>query len=525
VLFAAALGLTSCSGPDQPTVGPVAFGPAVEIGPAPPVPEGQDAYQPQLPVALDGTTAYLGGADGVRVVDTVSGQTTATIGPQHPASVAGPTGGPPVLTTINNIKVVLWPFFVQAAAPVYTGVAPATGDDGSTPPSSAPPSSGTDSTSPSASDAPAPPGTGDRSVPPADSDRAAPPSPDNSSMPLFGAAPTAAATAAPTVAPTAAPTAAAAPDTGAQPPPAGGAASTNSPAPTSGATNNPPLPTGRAVELASIATGDRTVTDVLVGLPDWASGPASRVSATVLGASGSTVVLAVTDGLSHVVLAADVGTGRTVWTRDGFAAGALVGETVVGAEVDAPRGATEHISGLAVADGRTRWTQLHGYGLHVSPAGPTLVAAIGQQADSPTQPTFQLLNADTGAPVAKLTVPPIPSSRCIYDGVATTICFAPDPRREGRAAVGVDARTGKQLWAAPDYSSSNAAGPLVTAAWRGMLYATSDGATADVYRASNHASIRSAPGPVPMVVDDRTGVGLDANAAHIVARQTVAPDS
>lgn len=328
-------------------------------------------------------------------------------------------------------------------------------------------------------------------------------------MPLFGAAPTAAA----------------APNTGAPLPPAGGPTSTNSPAPTSGATNNPPLPTGRAVELASIATGDRAVTDVLVGLPDWASGAASRVSASVLGAAGSTVVLAVTDGLSHVVLAADVGTGRTVWTRDGFAAGALVGETVVGAEVDAPRGATEHISGLAVADGRTRWTQLHGYGLHVSPAGPTLVAAIGQQADSPTQPTFQLLNADTGAPVAKLTVPPIPSSRCIYDGVATTICFAPDARREGRAAVGVDARTGKQLWAAPDYSSSNAAGPLVTAAWRGMLYATGDGATTDVYRASNHASIRSAPGPVPMVVDDRTGVGLDANASHIVARQAVAPDS
>ncbi|HEY2099789.1 MAG TPA: hypothetical protein VGH72_25220, partial [Pseudonocardia sp.] len=66
---------------------------------------------------------------------------------------------------------------------------------------------------------------------------------------------------------------------------------------------------------------------------------------------------------------------------------------------------------------------------------------------------------------------------------------------------------------------------LVTAAWRGMLYATGDGSTADVYRASNHASIRSAPGPVPMVVDDRTGVGLDANATHIVARQAVAPDS
>ncbi|WP_445189000.1 hypothetical protein ACTXG6_18180 [Pseudonocardia sp. Cha107L01] len=508
-VFAAALGLTSCSGPDQPTVGPVAFGPAVEIGPAPAVPDDQDAYQRQLPVALDGTTAYLGGADGVRVVDTVSGQTTATVGPQHPASVAGPTGGPPVLTTINNIKVVLWPFFVQAAAPVYTGVAPAAGNDGSTPPGSAPPSGGADATPPSASDGPAPPGTGDRPVPAGSSDRAAPPSSDNSSMPLFGAAPTAAA----------------APNTGAPPPPAGGPTSTNSPAPTSGATNNPPLPTGRAVELASIATGDRAVTDVLVGLPDWASGAASRVSASVLGAAGSTVVLAVTDGLSHVVLAADVGTGRTVWTRDGFAAGALVGETVVGAEVDAPRGATEHISGLAVADGRTRWTQLHGYGLHVSPAGPTLVAAIGQQADSPTQPTFQLLNADTGAPVAKLTVPPIPSSRCIYDGVATTICFAPDARREGRAAVGVDARTGKQLWAAPDYSSSNAAGPLVTAAWRGMLYATGDGATTDVYRASNHASIRSAPGPVPMVVDDRTGVGLDANASHIVARQAVAPDS
>ena len=476
--LAVTLSLTSCSNTtSKPSVPPVAFGAPTDIAPAPAVPQGQTPYQRQLPVALDGATAYIGASDSVAVIDTQSGQTTATIRPQNPSYVAGPVGGPPLLSTVNNNQVALWPFFVQATAPsdqpppeppTSTSVAPTSG-------SSAAPSS-TQAAAPSAAPDSAVPLVGD--TPPSSTDSASA-SPTPSATPSAGQ-------------PSAAPS------------------------------NSPPLPTGNAIELASIGTQNHVANDVLIGMPDWAKGSTSQVSATVLGASGATVLLYLTDGVSTATIAADATTGRTVWTRDGFAGGAMVGDTVVGVESDGAGDAAEHVSGLSAADGRTHWSALRGYGLHVSPAGPTLVAAIGQSAGRVSQPSFQLLDAANGAPVAKLTVPPLPSSRCIYDGLTTTVCFAPDSHRERRAAAAVNSQTGKLLWSLPDYSHSNATAPLVASVWHGKLYATDDGSSTEVYQADTQAIVHTSPGPPPMVVGDRIGIGLDANNTHIVTRQSVA---
>jgi hypothetical protein len=78
-----------------------------------PAPTGYSEAAPELPAVLDANNAYLAGATDVRIVNTESGQTVATVRPQHqalPASVQGQ----PLLSTVGNGKAVLWPFLVAA---------------------------------------------------------------------------------------------------------------------------------------------------------------------------------------------------------------------------------------------------------------------------------------------------------------------------------------------------------------------------------------------------------------------------
>jgi hypothetical protein len=485
----ATLGVTSCS--EQPTVAvpPLAFGAPVELGPAPKLPQGQTAYQRELPVVLDQNIAYLGSPDGVQVADAASGQVVTTVRPQHPAYVAGPVGGPPLLTSIGDGQVVLWPIFVHTTEPV-AGTSP---DAGGT----------------------APDGQGDGSAAPSASQ-----SPDGDALPGLGngpasagasADPSAGASASPDPSASAGPSATAAPD------------SSDSAQPPAAAAPSGPPTSANAIELVSIRTDTHAATDFLVALPDWATTPSSTLSTSVLGAAGGAVVIALSNGLSHATIAADAASGRTLWIRDGFAAGAVVDQTVIGTETDpgsvgGAGGDTQHVSGLGVTDGKVHWSQLHGYGLRVSPAGPVFVAVAGQLAGATERPTFQLLKADTGAPGTRLSIRPDPSSRCLYDGATTTVCFVPDPQPQQRTAVGVDAQTGRQLWVTPDYTTSNEQAPLVTAAWHGRLYATSDGVGTKVYQADNRVILRDSAGPPPMVVSDHTGVGLDQGGDHVVAR-------
>ena len=475
--------LTACGAHSpRPAVPPVAFAPGVVLAPAVAAPPGQNPYQRRLPVALVGSNAYLAGPGSVQISDARTGRTTATVRPRRaPITGAGPLLGAPKVSTLNNTQVVLWPFLVES------------------PPVNYPPPAG-----------------------------AAPSGTPQAGLPGLGAAgPPAGNVPLPT---DAAPQDNAAPTDSAQP--SGSAAP-----PASTAAAGPTPPPGTSVELDAIRTDDHSTSGVLVSLPDWASGSSSNVSVSVVGAVSSTVVLDVTDGLSDTAVVVDAKTGSTLWTRDNFAAGAVTDQTVVGTEADTAQGAAaQHVAALSLADGQPRWTQLHGYGLRVSPAGPTLVAAIAQRDRDTQRGSFQLLNAASGAPVATLAVPSALSSRCDYDGISVTVCYAPESRQQDRFAVGVDARTGKQLWAMPDYSTSSKPAPLVTALWHGMIYATpsppnvpaiprSGGPpppSTEVYQASTGILVRSSPGPAPLVVDDNAAVSLDTDNTHVMARQPVA---
>ena len=204
---------------------------------------------------------------------------------------------------------------------------------------------------------------------------------------------------------------------------------------------------------------------------------------TPLGAVGTTIVLNVSDGLSHAVLAVDARTGTVLSTRANFATGALSAATVIGAEHEASGADIEHVIGTSVADGQSWWAQLHGYGFHVSPAGPTLVESDGQLSTSAHRSTIQLLSAAIGTSATQLpSLAMSESSRCVYDQTSVTVCSAStDPRAGARVVVAVDATTGRQLWSLPNQcpSDDGSEAPLITTAWHRLVLTTRDNATTD----------------------------------------------
>ncbi|HEY4005768.1 MAG TPA: hypothetical protein VGM60_11370 [Pseudonocardia sp.] len=280
---------------------------------------------------------------------------------------------------------------------------------------------------------------------------------------------------------------------------------------------------GTAVELASIRTDSHQASSVLVGLPGWAANSTTLPSVTVVGAQGSAVVLQVALGLSRGTVATDTGTGRPLWSRDGFTAGAVTGGTVVGSEADAMPEDTDHLSGLALDTGQPRWTLLHGHDFTVSPAGDTLVAVDSVSATGQAKHSVALVAAATGATVNQLSFAPDKPARCMYDQASVTICSVPaDPQGDRRETIAVDSRTGRQLWTTPNWDvPQNATGggraPLVSAAWHGKVYASTGVSTA-VYDARTGTPMQFLPGPSPMVADDHTGLALSPDKANIVAR-------
>lgn len=279
---------------------------------------------------------------------------------------------------------------------------------------------------------------------------------------------------------------------------------------------------GNAVELTSIHTDTHTATNVLIGLPQWASSAEYNLSVTPIGAAGTTVVLDVAGGLHHAALTTDAGTGEPLWMRDDFTADAVTDGTVVGAQPDAAPANTEHVVGLALKDGTQRWTQLHGFGFGISSASPSLVAVEGTLPTATSGGTFQLLAAATGTSVATLQISNGLPSRCVYDQTSVTVCYAPTDNHAGaRVVVAVDAKTGQQLWSMPNGTNGTEPVPLVTDAWHGLVYATTTEGLTMVYRARSGSPVRASAGPAPVLVNDQAGLALDPNGTNIVAQRPI----
>lgn len=406
VITALITALAACgSGPPRSTAPeavkpPIAFGPGVALGSLPGLPPGSDIARP-LPAVLEQATAYLASTDNVRVVDTRTSATIATIRPRRPPLAATPGRlAQPVVGELNGVRTVLWPFLVSA--------------------------------------------------------------------------------------------------------PSGG-----------------PM-----VELAGIRTDTHAAQYAAINLPAWTQAGTYDLSVTPLSATEGTVVLNVASGLRHAVLAADPTSGAVRWSRDDFTAGAVAQGTVVGSQADVPPASTAHVTGLSLDDGRARWSNLHGYGWQIDPAGPDLIAVEGQSPTVPAQGRFQLLSAATGAPVATLPIPSGPPTRCRYDEVSVTVCSAPTSDPGGaRTVVAIDAHTGQQLWSMPNDATGTEPVPRITAAWHGLIYATTIHATTMIYDARTGLAEHSYPGSAPVLVNDRAAITVDPVSGQLIAHRPSQPST
>jgi hypothetical protein len=269
-------------------------------------------------------------------------------------------------------------------------------------------------------------------------------------------------------------------------------------------------PAGTGIELVAVdgSTHQTVWASTLTDLPAWTSAPdAGGLTAAVVGSEGNTAVVSLTDG-SHPgsTVAVDLMTHRALWHKDGFAAAAVSGDTVVGTYAKDPQdpGTERAVAGLGLTDGSRQWT---GWDVQSHPvlaaAAPGEVVLAGTDYRSGDGFVY-LVDAATGA----RTVLPDSgqdSAACRFDGATSLVCTGRDST--GNHLYGLDAASGRLRWQLPDPAAGNAAGPvpLVTAVWHGVVYGSAGGRPL-LLDARTGAERAGTPGIAPVLVDATTAL-------------------
>ncbi|MFF3013815.1 hypothetical protein [Streptomyces sp. NPDC057939] len=232
---------------------------------------------------------------------------------------------------------------------------------------------------------------------------------------------------------------------------------------------------------------------------------------SIVGVSGTTAVISYGHGPGDhsFVAAVDLVTKSLLWSK------ARVTAVAVGdGNVALYEGTTGDLKlyGVRAADGQPAWSGMHTEDMfRVGPAGPHFVAV--QTRNNGTGDDLPLLNLATGSRVTEHSMRRVPE-RCADDPVTTTVVCS-----DGHGVtVGLDAKSGRQLWALPTQTRRSIE---VTAVWHGLVYATlDDGAVLLDARtgADRPESLESAP----RLVNSYIGVFTDpdAPAASPVVRRT-----
>jgi hypothetical protein len=220
-----------------------------------------------------------------------------------------------------------------------------------------------------------------------------------------------------------------------------------------------------------------------------------REHPVVLGADAATVIVRIGDD----TVAVDLNTSRETWRRPDFAAGAVAGSTVVGADIKTlsdPDTKAVTVRGLAAASGQERWSDGPYRSATVAAGNPKVLTATGTGNDG--KHFFQLVDAASGKVLDKS----IASGRlpyqveCIHDAAAVTVCQTEQPDRW----VGAFDDSGAWLWELPD-AKNNRIAPTVTAAWHGAVYGhTGNGPL--VLDARTGQDRESHPGIAPWLVNE-----------------------
>jgi hypothetical protein len=224
-----------------------------------------------------------------------------------------------------------------------------------------------------------------------------------------------------------------------------------------------------------------------------------RVHPVVLGAHAGTVLLQV----GPDTVAVDLAAGRQSWRRPKFTAGAVAGDTVVGADAKTMYDSdakTATVRGLAADSGKERWRGQAYRSAAVAPGSTKVVTVTGTATNG--KHFFRLVEAASGR-VLDSSVSSGHASyeiECIHDGAAITVCHTDRPSRW----AGAFDDAGSWLWELPDKNSDRVA-PIVTAAWHGAVYGRTDNGSL-VLDGRTGADRETDPGVTPWLVNQYVAV-------------------
>lgn len=266
-----------------------------------------------------------------------------------------------------------------------------------------------------------------------------------------------------------------------------------------------------AVEIITVATGSgKKLGAVDVELLPPVSSLQRPLNPAVVGVVGAIAVLRA----DRSTYAVDLAAKKTLWSKSGFDAVAVADGVVVGGTDDGH--AHERVAGLSVTDGTQRWIDgQDSTGLTVEPAGK-FVAVSGS--DYGTGRSFlRLTEAATGKSSAIEAagggvLGATTDITCSYDEQSITICAS------AGWVGGIDASTGKLLWALPDKQTNRTAIEL-TGSWHGAVYGTTGNGPV-VLDARTGADRQPTPGAAPYVANNLVGVASHPTGRGLYAFPT-----
>ncbi|MEC3977538.1 outer membrane protein assembly factor BamB family protein [Amycolatopsis sp. H20-H5] len=268
--------------------------------------------------------------------------------------------------------------------------------------------------------------------------------------------------------------------------------------------------------LTVVATGTTTgakawQADVKVADDSYGGGGQSAIS-KVAAVTDKVVVASYHRDEDNLTVGLDAQTGKTLWDRKDYDAGAASGDVLVGTDYNvAENSSMVQATALDVATGKQLWTgATRSSAVVVVPSDPGLAVVKHTDYDS-GEPSMLFLDPASGTEKSKLTRDYNYAIKdygdCLYDQQSVLVCTVDSQ------VTAYDAKTAKKLWALPDSAANRVAPRHVATVWHGALYGTTNGGAAIVLDAKTGKDISSTPGVTPSWVSEYAGIGVDKDGA------------
>ncbi|MGH3804255.1 MAG: PQQ-binding-like beta-propeller repeat protein, partial [Pseudonocardiaceae bacterium] len=263
-----------------------------------------------------------------------------------------------------------------------------------------------------------------------------------------------------------------------------------------------------SVLAANVKTGKKAWSTT-VDISDKASGgDGSGAVTSVVTATDKAVVVTYDTATASI----DPSNRKVLWQRDDYQAGAVNGDTVLGADSNvAENSSMLQATALDLVTGKQRWVAAtRSSSVEVIPSHPNLFL-LGRNDYGNGDSNLLFLDTNTGKEQVNVF-----KNRpfglgygltpCDYDQRSVVVCH-PDN------VVADDATNGKQLWSLPD-TAANRIAPSVRTVWHGALYGNTPNGPV-VLDAKTGKDRSAAPGAAPFWVSEYAGIGLDSQGVPV----------